>query len=310
MSHIIEIDPTVDYACKQVLGNPLLPEITIHFLNAVLTPESLITEVEILNSINEQKFESDKLSILDIRAIDQLGRIFNVEVQRTKTTGLSKRITYYSAGNFVDQLEQGDGYEQLRPSIGICILTVDLFPHFERPAYHNSFRMRTVDGFEFTDSLEIHTIELSKVTRAKDNWQVRGPLEQWIHFFLEAKGSTMEGLRERLVDPVFEKAIGVLEMIQKTPEQRRQYEDRLRAERDEKARLQAAIEEGEARGEARGKAEGKAEGKSEEKASTIRLLQGLLMQELASIADLQAQSLEELDRRIADLQLQLRNRIG
>jgi hypothetical protein len=34
------------------------------------------------------------------------------------------------------------------------------------------------------------------------------------------------------------------------------------------------------------------------------------MQELASIADLQAQSLEELDRRIADLQLQLRNRIG
>ena len=236
MSHIIEIDPTVDYACKQVIGNPLFPEITIHFLNAVLTPESPIVAVEILNPINEQKFESDKLSILDIRAIDQFGRIFNVEVQRTKTVGLAKRITYYSAGNFVDQLEQGDGYEQLRPSIGICILTVDLFPLSERPSYHNAFRLRTADGFEFTESLEIHTIELSKVTLAKDNWQVRGPLEQWIHFFLEAKGSTVEGLRERLFDPVFEKAIGVLEMIQKTPEQRRQYEDRLRAERDEKAR--------------------------------------------------------------------------
>jgi predicted transposase/invertase (TIGR01784 family) len=306
MSHLIEIDPTVDYACKQVIGNPLFPEITVHFLNAVLNPESPIVEVEILNPINEQKFESDKLSILDIRAIDQLGRIFNVEVQRTKATGLAKRITYYSAGNFVDQLEQGDGYEQLRPSIGICILTLDLFPYSERPAYHNAFRMRTVDGFEFTDSLEIHTIELSKVTRAKDNCQVRGPLEQWIHFFLEAKGSTVEGLRERLVDPVFEKAIGVLEMIQKTPEQRRQYEDRLRAERDEKARLQAAIEEGEARGEARGEVRGKVE----EKANTIRLLQGLLMQELASIADLQARSLEDLDSRIGDLQLQLRNRIG
>jgi predicted transposase YdaD len=95
-------------------------------------------------------------------------------------------------------------------------------------------------------------------------------------------------------------------MIQKTPEQRRQYEDRLRAERDEKARLQAAIEEGEARGEARGEVRGKVE----EKANTIRLLQGLLMQELASIADLQARSLEDLDSRIGDLQLQLRNRIG
>ena len=111
MSNIIEIDPTVDYACKQVIGNPLFPEITIHFLNAVLTPESPIVAATILNPINEQKFESDKLSILDIRAIDQLGRIFNVEVQRTRTTGLVKRITYYSAGNFVDQLEQGDGYE-------------------------------------------------------------------------------------------------------------------------------------------------------------------------------------------------------
>jgi predicted transposase YdaD len=95
-------------------------------------------------------------------------------------------------------------------------------------------------------------------------------------------------------------------MIQKTPEQRRQYEDRLRAERDEKARLQAAIEEGEARGEARGEVRGKVE----EKANTIRLLQGLLMQELASITDLQARSLEDLDSRIGDLQLQLRNRIG
>ena len=56
--------------------------------------------------------------------------------------------------------------------------------------------------------------------------------------------------------------------------------------------------------------EGKAEGKAEEKANTIRLLQGLLLQELASIEDLQSQSLEELDSRIADLQLQLRNRIG
>ena len=109
MFHIIEIDPTVDYACKQVIGNPLFPEITIHFLNAVLTPESPIVSVKILNPINEQKFESDKSSILDIRAVDQLGRIFNVEVQRTKTAGLTKRITYYSAGNFVDQLGQGDG---------------------------------------------------------------------------------------------------------------------------------------------------------------------------------------------------------
>ena len=67
-----------------------------------------------------------------------------------------------------------------KPRIGD--LSVDLSPYSERPAYHNAFRMRIVDGFEFTGSLEIHPIELSKVTLAKDNSQVRGPLEQWIHF--------------------------------------------------------------------------------------------------------------------------------
>jgi predicted transposase/invertase (TIGR01784 family) len=171
-----------------------------------------------------------------------------------------------------------------------------------RPAYHNAFRLRTVDGFAFTDAIEIHTIELSKVVRADDNCQVRRPLEQWIHFFLEAKGATVEGLRARLFDPVFDKAIGVLEMIQKTPEQRRHYEDRLRLERDEKARMQAAIEEG--------KAQGKAEGKAEEKVNTIRLLEGLLRMETTSMTELQGQSLDDLDRRITDLQLHLRNRIG
>ena len=33
---LIEIDPTVDFACKLLLGNPEYPDITIHFLNAIL----------------------------------------------------------------------------------------------------------------------------------------------------------------------------------------------------------------------------------------------------------------------------------
>jgi hypothetical protein len=66
--------------------------------------------------------------------------------------------------------------------------------------------------------------------------------------------------------------------------------------------MQAAIEEG--------KAQGKAEGKAEEKVNTIRLLEGLLRMETTSMTELQGQSLDDLDRRITDLQLHLRNRIG
>lgn len=48
---MIEIDPTVDYVCKMLLGNPAHSRLTIHFLNAVLRPSSPIVEVEYLNPI-------------------------------------------------------------------------------------------------------------------------------------------------------------------------------------------------------------------------------------------------------------------
>lgn len=43
---MIEIDPTIDYACKMLLGNPDHSRLTIHFLNAVLQADSPIVGVE------------------------------------------------------------------------------------------------------------------------------------------------------------------------------------------------------------------------------------------------------------------------
>ena len=80
---LIEIDPTVDFACKLLLGNPEYPDITIHFLNAILRLPAPIVSVEIVNPIVWKEFEADKLSILDILAIDNADRRLNVEVQRT-----------------------------------------------------------------------------------------------------------------------------------------------------------------------------------------------------------------------------------
>jgi len=56
---LIEIDPTVDFACKLLLGNPEYPDITIHFLNAILRLPSPIVSVEIVNPIVWKEFEAD-----------------------------------------------------------------------------------------------------------------------------------------------------------------------------------------------------------------------------------------------------------
>jgi predicted transposase/invertase (TIGR01784 family) len=117
-------------------------------------------------------------------------------------------------------------------------------------------------------------------------------------FFCNAKGSDTQSLKQRLGSPIFDEAIGILEMISQNPEQRRKYEARLKFERDQMMYIQAA----EARGEARGEAKGKAE--------TIQLLQSLLGMPLQDVNTLMSMPLEELNQINADLVAKLRTREG
>jgi len=86
-------------------------------------------------------------------------------------------------------------------------------------------------------------------------------------------------------------------MIARDPYQRRLYEQRLKIQMDEDARLQAAASEGEARGERRGEAIGR-----------VRLLQQLIGLPVATSESLKEQSLAELASLESDLQRQLRER--
>jgi predicted transposase/invertase (TIGR01784 family) len=67
-----KINPTVDCVFKAILGSEENKNLLIHFLNAILEPEkgSLIKEVLIKNPYNERSFTDDKLTIVDVKAID------------------------------------------------------------------------------------------------------------------------------------------------------------------------------------------------------------------------------------------------
>ncbi len=55
-----------------MLGHDARKGLLVHFLNAVLQPEPdrRVQEIEILNPFNEREFESDKLSVVDVKARD------------------------------------------------------------------------------------------------------------------------------------------------------------------------------------------------------------------------------------------------
>lgn len=76
------IDPKIDCVFKVLLGTDRNRRLLIHFLNAILAGEftAPIIEVEILNPYNEREFLNDKLSIVDVKARDRTGRLYQIEI--------------------------------------------------------------------------------------------------------------------------------------------------------------------------------------------------------------------------------------
>jgi predicted transposase/invertase (TIGR01784 family) len=116
---ILGIDPKVDFAFKYLLGRESTRAILIDVLNNVLEPPAghEIVDIELLNPFNLQETLDDKLSILDIKARDQSGRQFNVEMQMLAYPDYEKRVVYYWAKFHQQQLHEGEDYGILRPTI-------------------------------------------------------------------------------------------------------------------------------------------------------------------------------------------------
>lgn len=124
------------------------------------------------------------------------------------------------------------------------------------------------------------------------------PIEAWLYFFRRADEMTRQDIHPRFDSPAFLEAAKVLEMIQRTPDQRSQYELRLKSQRDERARLEQARAEGEKIGEARGEARGAVRGR-------VELLSELVGRDTGSLDGLSLEQLSELENA---LQRQLRGR--
>ncbi len=158
-------------------------------------------------------------------------------------------------------------------------------------ALHHSFQLRTEGGLLLSDCLQIHLFELPKYVPPSDNRVISDPIEQWLYFFRRAGESTAEELTARLPDPVFAEAAGVLEMNAKNPDERRLYNERLKLERDERARNLQTREEGELVGR-------------------VKLLQSLnddVPTTTEELLELDPERLHSLER---ELQQRLRERLG
>jgi len=176
------IDPKIDCVFKALLGSESNRALLIHFLNAILGADlgAPITSVEILNPYNEREFLDDKLSVVDVKARDSAGRLFQIEIQLLSHPDLPARILYGWADLYSAQLQDGEPYEDLRPTYAIWLLGQTLRPGLCEWFYR--FRLRDDQGRELLDHGGLYLLELSKFAAET----VVTELERWLKFFIEA----------------------------------------------------------------------------------------------------------------------------
>ncbi|HOK40022.1 MAG TPA: Rpn family recombination-promoting nuclease/putative transposase [bacterium] len=112
-----------DIIFKYVFGSEKHTKILTDLLNAILNYQKgkQIKKTIILNPMNLQEKINDKYSVLDIKATDEKGRQYNIEMQVTRQKEYIARILFYLNKFFTEQLKEGENYEELKKTITISI---------------------------------------------------------------------------------------------------------------------------------------------------------------------------------------------
>ncbi|MGK5091147.1 Rpn family recombination-promoting nuclease/putative transposase [Deltaproteobacteria bacterium TL4] len=131
---------------------------------------------------NEKEFVSDKLSIVDVKAKDEVGCTYQIEVQLAVFPSLPERILYTWSDLYASQLKSGENYDELQPVVSIWIIAGTLFQ--DSSAFHHHFQMSDQKlGVILNEHASIHLLELDKWKKT----QAENELDRWTYFFLEAQ---------------------------------------------------------------------------------------------------------------------------
>ena len=124
---------------------------------------------------------------------------------------------------YSQDLFAGVNYQRLQKSI---LISIDDFNITDDNEYHHVYRFRDVNGREFSDLMEIHTIELHKTLLNK-------PIDEWIQVFNAKTEEELNMIRSD--NPGIKEAIQTIKEYGLKKVARAQYEAWLKAKRDQNA---------------------------------------------------------------------------
>lgn len=238
------LNPKVDFAFKKLFGSEENKDILIAFINSVV--DEKIKDIELKNPYNISDYRKGKMTILDIKAVDDKGTWYDIEMQISQQNFFDKRALYYWAKLYSSQIETGEDYENLRKTISINILD---FNYLKEKDFHNEFKIyNTKTMKEFSNMFEMHFIELNKFN--KEYKDLKTGLDRWIAFLSKAYEIDKDNIPEELAeDKEVKKAIEKLDIMYLSKEEREIYENDLKALMDYRAQIKAAERNGRMEGD-------------------------------------------------------------
>lgn len=240
-----------DVIFKIVFGGTQSEAVLKCLLNALLVLQGgdRIVALEILSPNPEKFYFDDKGPVLDLKARDEKGTHYNVEVQ-LRAAGLSyiKRSLYYTTRLYSEQLKSGHDYHLLERSVSISLLDFVLFP--DSSELHSTFSLwDRAQDFKLTADLELHYIELPKFTPDKPR-ALQTRFERWLYILkfsdLYHTRELPENLRE---EEGIQMAIDSMRKAYARDDIRAVIEAKEKAEKDEFSRLAHAAREGREEGQ-------------------------------------------------------------
>ena len=261
----ILVNPRIDLCFKKLFGSTENKAILIDFINSIVSKADQVVDITLLNPYNERAFEGDKLSILDIKAKDTGGKLFNIEIQISDQEDYDKRALYYWAKLYSDQMKVGKSYRTLKKTIGIHVLNFISIP--EKKDYHSVFSIRDLETNQqkFKD-FELHTIELIKFDEhTPDDIQsivanIGQKLDLWVAFLTKYQVLHQNPLPPQIDNPVVGKALSILAHMSLTDIEKERYESGEKWFLDEEAILHRVRKEGMEAGHKTGRLEGLEQG--------------------------------------------------
>lgn len=249
------LDPMNDFVFKALFGkeDKTSKMLLVALLNDILLArgEDEIQSVTYLNPFNYKEFDTDKLSILDIKAVTDKGETINIEVQVRAEDNYRKRSLYYWSKAYGESIQEAETYDSLKKTIVINIMGYNAINESEN--LHTTFKvLEENEHFILLEDLQIHYLELPKLPNKKVD-DLQG-VELWLSFLKEAPKESNEIILKELRgrSEAMSTAIDKLQEISADDRMRELQRAREKSRLDMISRVKYAEKQAEERGMKRG----------------------------------------------------------